>query len=131
MMFCTNHEDGLILMANEMHKVWMNIVELERNGQGVLFELDFPHKVLGDGNLEREIRKIIEGNGPGGVLLEQLLAELIEHYGISYSSRDYTEKLKVMENEQIIISRKPEYTATNKKATSMDYKKYIIRLKSL
>jgi three-Cys-motif partner protein len=131
MIFCTDHADGLILMADEMNKVWKSIVEQERRGQGVLFEFDFPSTMADGINLEGNISRVIGSGRGGNISLKQLFVQLIEHYGISYSLREYKEKLREMENKQVRILRTPEYTPTGKKATSMDYNsnRYSIRLK--
>ena len=63
------------------------------------------------------------------LLLKELLIKLIEKYGISFSETEYKNKIKELENESIIIDRKPEYTKTGKKATSLDYGEYTIHLR--
>jgi hypothetical protein len=128
MIFCTNHADGLILMADEMNKVWKNIVEQERCGQGVLFEFDFPCAMKDGNSLENIMLEIIGSDRHIGISLKQLLIQLIKHYGISYSIKDYTEQVIEMEKQNRIL-RIPEYTTTGKITTSMNYKKYTIRLK--
>jgi hypothetical protein len=131
LIFGTNHEDGLILMTNEMNKGWKRILEQDRAGQRVLFDIEFPDSSLCEGfNLEDDILAIIKKTN-GELLMKELIVKLIQKYGISFSEKVYIQKLKKMENSKIEIERIPEYTPGGRRAISMDYTKYkiILRLK--
>ena len=41
LIFGSNHEDGLILMADNMNKKWKQMLENQRGGQQVLFDFEF------------------------------------------------------------------------------------------
>lgn len=64
LIFGTNNQDGLILMADNMNKKWKQILDHQRHGQTVLFEYDFPDMVLMNGfNLEEDIVANLKENG--------------------------------------------------------------------
>lgn len=132
LIFGTNHEDGLILMADMMNKVWKKILEQDRNGQGVLFDIEFPDlSLLKEFNLEKEVLSMIR-NCKSELPMKKLIVNLIEKYGISYSGKEYSDKFKKLEEgKKIEIVREPRFTQTGKLATSLDYSKYkiILRIK--
>ena len=129
LIFGTNNQDGLILMADNMNKKWKELLNTLRRGQQVLFEYEFPDlSIQPNFDLKENILQILaEYKKP--LLLKELLIKLIEKYGISFSETEYKNKIKELENESIIIDRKPEYTKTGKKATSLDYGEYTIHLR--
>lgn len=125
LIFGTNNQDGLILMADNMNKKWKRILEDERGGQSVLFEYDFPDLSLVNGfNLEEDIVTNLKEQG-GSMLLKDLIVKLIQKYGISFSENYYKSMIKKM---PVRIDRNPECTPTGKKATSMDYNDYEIQV---
>ncbi len=129
LIFGTNHDDGLILMANQMNKGWKRILEHERDGQDVLFEYIFPDMTVFKGvDLEDGIVEMIRNSG-NEILLKMLIVNLIQEYGISFSEAEYIQKFKEMEGDKLIILREPEFTRTGRRASSMDYDKYKITLK--
>ncbi len=107
LIFGTNNQDGLILMADNMNKTWKQILENQRHGQSVLFEYDFPDLSLFNGfNLEEDIVVNLKENG-GSLLLKDLIVKLIQKYGISFPETHYK---NVIKNMPVKIDRKPEYT---------------------
>lgn len=125
LIFGTSNQDGLILMADNMNKKWKKILDDERGGQVVLFEYDFPDLSLGKGfDLEQDIITILKKQS-GSILLKDLIVKLIQKYGISFSESHYK---KVIKSMPVRIVRNPEYTRTGKKATSLDYNEYEIRV---
>lgn len=125
LIFGTNNQDGLILMADNMNKKWKQILENQRYGQAVLFEYDFPDVSLFNGfNLEEDIAANLKEHG-GSLLLKDLIVKLIQKYGISFSESHYKHVIK---NMPVKIDRKPEYTPTGKKAVSLNYDDYEIRV---
>lgn len=129
LIFGTDHVDGLILMVNRMNKVWNKILQEERMNQNVLFEYIFPDmSVIKKYDLEEDIISLIKSNG-NAILLQNLLSSLIERYGITFSQKEYNDKIKKMEGKKILIERNPENTPTGMKALSMDYNKFIIFLR--
>ncbi|MBL7085829.1 MAG: three-Cys-motif partner protein TcmP [Candidatus Cloacimonetes bacterium] len=126
MVFGTNHEDGLILMADNMNKKWKKILDVDRKGQLVFFEEFSDESILGCIDLNEGIIEIIKQAGK--IELKQLIVNLIVKYGISFSESEYKKKLKELEGNIVKIEREPATTPTGKKATALDYKKYNIKV---
>jgi three-Cys-motif partner protein len=130
LIFGTNHFDGLILMVNEMNKAWKRILEDERGGQRILFEeFNFPDMtIIKNFNIKNDIMRLL--NQKTEIIYNDLLIKLIKKYGISYTEKEYRDKIKCFEKEgKIFIRRDPEFTKIGKKAQSWNYKKYKIYLK--
>ncbi len=126
LIFGSNHEDGLILMADNMNRKWKEMLEKGRNYQGVLFEFEFPDLALLKGfDIRKDILDSLPANGTR-ILLKNVIAGLIMKYGITFSEPEYKQKIKEMENVALYIDRDPAYTPkTRKPVTSMDYKYHI------
>jgi len=128
LIFGTNFDDGLLLMADKMSRTWKDFVIQDRGGQKVLFdELDFPDYIVSEGsNLDEVIWKLL--SEPQN--LKELFIKLFEIFGIAYSQADLRKHCKKMEeNKSIIVQRIPDRTPTGRKAISYDYEKYNIILK--
>jgi len=106
MIYCTNHEDGLLLMANNMALRWKEFRERVRP-QGVLFEMDFPENVvgIGVGNVRAKIINHLTNRTP----LKNLLVRLVLDFGVSFSLSELKNVMKELEKEnQIIVTRIPD-----------------------
>lgn len=130
LIFGTNHEDGLILMADNMNKKWKEMLEKERNNQEVLFEFEFPDLTRLKGfNIDQDILASLPPNGKH-ISLKKVIVNLIMKYGITFSEKEYKQKIKEMGKTIFYIDRNPAYTPKTKKpATSMDYNNYEITLR--
>lgn len=130
LIFGSNHEDGLILMADNMNKKWKEMLEKERNNQEVLFEFEFPDLTRLKGfNIDQDILASLPPNGEN-ILLKKVIVNLIMKYGITFSEKEYKQKIKEMGNTILHIDRDPAYTAqTRKPVTAMAYNKYKITLR--
>lgn len=131
LIFASNHEDGLILMADNMNKKWNEIVAIQRGGQQVLFDYEFPDLALLKGfDLHKDILALVSAKS-SGIPLKSLIVELIQKYGITFSESDYKKKIRSMEqNSDLLIDRDPPLTKkTGKPATSMDYGEYKITIR--
>jgi hypothetical protein len=63
-------------------------------------------------------------------MLKEIIVELIQKHGITFSVSEYIKKIKQMEQSpDLVIDRIPPLTPMGKKATSMDYDKYKITIK--
>lgn len=127
LVFGTNSEDGLLLVADKMSRTWKGFVERERQGQQALFEeIDFPDEtIIGIGKPNEVISDTLSTPHE----LKQLLVNLVEKYGICYSETELKDYCKRMEKDGVIIvKREPSRTPTGKTATSWDYNKYKIIL---
>jgi len=130
LIFGSNHEDGLILMAYNMNKKWNEIVEIQRRGQQVLFDYEFPDMTQQQGfDLQKDIKDLVSVK-PEGILLKNLIIVLIQRYGITFPEKYYKDKIVEMETTGLVrIDRQPSATKTGKPATSMDYGKYRITVR--
>lgn len=119
--FGTNHEDGLLLMADNMNKRWDQFREEAHNNQSFLFECDFPDttKLYDCWHVEEKIFSLIDND----IELKELLIKLVQIYGISFSTTDYKKYLKDMENNQLEVKRIPATTPTGKPSKSWDHTK--------
>jgi len=126
MVFCSNHDDGLILMAQNMNQKWKKFIEKENENENFLFN----HYIFPDINPNnRNIKDTILGKIDNGILLKELIVSLIQEYGISYSETEYKKNIKELEQQEIIVvNREPFFSETGKKATSLDYDKYEIMI---
>lgn len=129
LMYGSNHRDGIILMADNMSRKWKELRDIQRGGQKVMFEYEFPDPSIKPGfNLNEGILDILkEYKRP--IPLGELLIKLIENYGIAFSKKEYDVKMKEMEGKQILIDRTPANTEKGKKAISLDYRKYEITVR--
>jgi hypothetical protein len=128
LVFGTNSEDGLLLVADKMSRTWRDFDERERKGQQLLFdEIDFPdEKSIGLQEPEEAIWDFLSTP----LDLKILLVKLIEKYGICYSEsklKDYCKKM--VKDGEIIVTRDPSKTPTGKSSSSWEYKKYKITLR--
>ncbi len=132
LIFGSNHQQGMILMADNMSRIWKESKNVLRGGQRVLFEYEFPDPSIQLGfDLKEGILNILKKRNKS-LLLQGLLVELFENYGIAFSKKEYEGKIKEMDGNQIIIDREPALTKGGKKATALDYREYkiTVRLKS-
>lgn len=119
--FGTNHADGLLLMTDNMNKRWSQFREEARNNQSLLFECDFPDatKLHDCWHIEEKIFSLIDKD----IELKELLVKLAQIFGISFSTTDYKQYLKGMENNRLEVKRIPATTPTGKPRTSWDHTK--------
>jgi three-Cys-motif partner protein len=133
LIFGSNHEDGLILMADNMNKKWNEIVENQRGGQQILFDYEFPDLAFLKGfDLKKDIIGTVTGN-VSGIPLKTLIVKLIQKYGITFSESHYKKTIRQMEKDNLLkIDRVPPVTPnSNKPATSMDYGEYRITVRPI
>lgn len=115
----TNHADGLLLMVDNMNKRWADFRADARNHQSPLFECDFPDpsKQQDCWNIDDKICSYIDCE----IDLRELLEKLVQDLGISFSTSEYKDHLKKMENDRIVVTRVPPTTATGKQSKSWDH----------
>lgn len=130
LLFGSNHPDGLILMADNMNKKWKEILAKERGKQGVLFEFEFPDLTLYKGfDVKREIMNCLPETGKE-ILLKSVIVKLIMKYGITFPEKEYIQKIREMENQELLVDRFPPLTEKSRKPVrSYDYDKYQITLR--
>lgn len=119
MIYGTNHEDGLLLMADNMARRWKEFRERVRP-QGLLFEMDFPEQTAKGGvdDVREHIVEVLDRRTP----LKALLVQLVRSFGVSFSLSELTTLMKTMANENDIkVIRVPEKAASGKPITGWDY----------
>lgn len=127
LIFGSNHEDGLILMADNMNKKWKQMLENQRGGQQVLFDFEFSGVPADE--LHKNILSLVTEKS-SGVPLRELIVKLIQKYGITFSESEYQKKIRQMEQDSdLIVDRVPATTPKGKPATAMDYGKYKITVR--
>lgn len=111
--FGTKHADGLLLMVDSMSKRWEEFRDQARAGQSYLFEMDIPEPSILSEYLDYE--KAIPAMISNEIELKVLLVQLIQRYGISFSTRQYKDYLKRLEeNHTIEVRREPERSPSGK-----------------
>lgn len=130
LIFGSNHEDGLILMADNMNKKWKEILAKERDKQDVLFEFEFPDLALYKGfDINKDILSCLPETGEK-FSLKSVIVKLIMKYGITFPEKEYIQKIREMEKRELFVDRFPSLTEKQKKpVTSYDYHKYQITLR--
>ena len=127
----TNHEHGCLIMADNMFGKWQILQEMQRQGQGTLFEEDFNNSIINEAEVQKTILSHVAKNEK--ILLEEFIAGYFMENGIICSTKNIKNVLHDFESKQKIkIHRTPEYTKTGKKSTFMEsnnnQKVYIERL---
>jgi three-Cys-motif partner protein len=130
LIFGSDHEDGLVLMADNMNKKWTEIVAIARGGQQALFDYEFPDLSLLKGfDLFADILRLVAMK-PSGMPLRSLIVGLIQKYGISFSESQYKKSIRQLEEKgMLLIDRVPARTPKGKPAVSMDYGEYRITVR--
>ncbi len=134
LIFGTNHKDGLILMSDEMNKAWNKFLEIERKGQGELFEYDYPEFLIRNTHINDDdlIKTILnQFVNKKNIEYKELIVSLINKFGISFPQKKYNEILKKMENSLLEIVRIDKKTGMLQQSSSFDTKKYEIMIKEI
>ncbi|MBC8478749.1 three-Cys-motif partner protein TcmP [bacterium] len=119
MVYCTNHTDGLLLMADNMALRWKEFREGARP-QDLLFEMDFPERsaTIGTVDLQNEIIK----QTTSSMLLKDLLVQIVGVFGVSFSFSEIKDLLKTLEKkEQIKVVRIPDTGPSGRKFRGWDH----------
>lgn len=124
LIFGTNNIDGLVLMADNMHKKWAMIINGPETMQPSLFA-DLSGE---DWKLKESILGFLPKDGTP-IRLERLLINLIEKQGILFSPPAYNKKLKEMKDKEVLIEWNPARTPIGRKPTALDYKRYKIEVR--
>lgn len=126
LIFGSNHPDGMILMADNMSRIWKELKNVQSVGQKALFEYDFPDTSIQPGfDLKEGILNVLKKQKKP-ISLQELLVELFGNYGIAFSRTEYEGKIRAMEGNQILVDRDPAVTEKGRKATALNYRKYKI-----
>lgn len=143
LVFGTNHEDGLILMANNMSRRWKEIIENEREGQVSMFDImDDTNKTKYCNLYEYPDFEKEKGYDPRKDILDILVSHndylplktliilMIKKYGISFTDKKYIDIVKKLQSDNIVdVLRYPSKTPTGKLSRSFDYNKFDIKVR--
>lgn len=119
MIYGTNHEDGVLLMADNMNKRWREFRDRVRP-QSVLFEMDFPEQSVGMGleDVQTEILTQLDSQ----TSLKHLLVKLVQVFGVSFSLSKLKDVMKRLEKEnQITVIRTPDKGPSGRPITGWDH----------
>ncbi len=123
MIFCTNHLDGFMIMADNMHKKWIEMNNAPKDNQLLLFYFTPRVKV--------DIDKFINASIPKNtkVLFKDVLISVVDNFGIIKSVAEYTDCIKTIIKAQGISAEwVPPRTPTGRIPSSYNYKEYDIFL---
>lgn len=112
MIYGTNHDDGLFLMADNMNNRWREFRDRVRP-QPVLFEMDFPETqpCVADKDVEERILSLLDEK----TALSGLLVSLIDTFGVSFSTIELKNRIKKLEKEKrLVVTRLPAKNESGK-----------------
>lgn len=117
----TNHEDGCLIMADNMFKRINEAAVRQRGGQLSLFDLDSEGQIEDLTKVESELKELISEES---IHLSPLLCMYFTNYGITTKSSTICDILLDFEKQGLIeITRNPALTPTGKKSTFMKEEK--------
>ncbi|WNY25353.1 three-Cys-motif partner protein TcmP [Methanolapillus millepedarum] len=117
MIHATNHEDGCLLMNENMYNRWQTkILKLQSGGQQKLFPEDSENNIIDYDFIKSKLLEMVKSNeDESGIEINILLAEFISKHGARYSTKDIRDQVKILDNEnKIEIFRVPAKTKTGK-----------------
>lgn len=122
MVFASNHPHGALLMIDNM-VACNNQIQEDAHGQQLwLFDYDYEKQ-----NCFNDLFTFIPSSFQS---LQDTYINFYQKKGIKYYSKDLNKAIKEMENQNLIeVYRKPSFTPTGRKVTSLDYKKYLIYIR--
>jgi len=114
MIHATNHEDGCVLMVDNIHNRWQALKDIQNNNQLSLFNEDFENQYIDDNMINDKVVATV-ANYPGKIPINVFLAEFFVNNGVICSTGKVIDVLKQLEKEnQIIVDRLPEKTKSGK-----------------
>lgn len=117
MIYATNHEQGCVLMNDNMCKRWEALEDIQNLGQMTLFTQDAENNIIDEEQLMillcEEIKYYIQYTD-----LNVFYANFFLKICVKYTSRDVAKQLKKLEKDKYIqVERYPELSPTGKKST--------------
>lgn len=112
MFFVTNHNEGCLLMVDNMFRRSKESQISRNNGQICLFSLDVEGELINDEEIAQKILSMITNKE---IRLNDLLSSFFVEFGIVADSKKVKEILKKYEENNIInIRREPMFTSKGK-----------------
>ena len=111
MIHVSNHEDGCILMADNMFSRSDELfVQIQNHGQLSMFGHDVQNNVVDEDDIKRKMKCFLS-NFPQGMTADKLIASFFTEYGVLCKSGIIKKLWKTMENAgEILVERMPATT---------------------
>lgn len=118
MIHVSNHEDGCLLMADNMFSRSDELfVEVQNQGQLSLFDFDVQGKEVDTDGIRQKMECFLQ-NFPDGMTADKLIAAFFTEYGVLCKSGTIREIWKDMERcGSIIVTRNPATTSMGRPST--------------
>lgn len=117
MIYATNHEQGCVLMNDNMCKRWEALEDIQNSGQISLFAQDVDNNVIDETQLYDLLIERIKGCC-NFTNLNVFYANLFMDIGVKYASGDVAKQFKIIEKSNIIeVERFPKTSSTGKPTT--------------
>lgn len=111
MVFATNHNDGIILMDDNMCKRFDELIELQNNGINTLFQENTENEIITEDSICKDLLSVIDYTN---ISYFTLFIRYIKRFGLMKTSI-INKCLKKLElNGTIIIEREPHMTPTGR-----------------
>ena len=116
----TNHEDGCVLMNDNMCHRWEVLKKTQRGKQQTLFQEDVENEIIDPETITDEMLKMINKDFKDYTNLNVVLATYISLSGVQCSTADMNTFLRNLEDgKKIDIRRSPSVTKSGKPAAFM------------
>lgn len=117
MIHATNHEDGCLLMNDNIYNRWQTLREIQTNNQPSFWNVDTNNKIIDNEEIKRKLKDHLSAFiefKPVNVVL----ASFATKYGVLISTGDMRNILSYLENTGAIeVLREPATTSSGKKST--------------
>ena len=122
MIHATNHEEGCILMNDNICKRWEALQNVQSSGQLSIFSEDIENNIIDKEEIRKDIINSFRYNDEF-VNLNKFLAEFVSRHGVKCCTSEIKEQLKILEREKKIeVKRYPPKTPTGKISAFWDCK---------
>lgn len=128
MIHATNHEEGCLLMIENMGKRQEAMKCLQRGVQSTLFNEDVENRIIDLEQVEDDVVKALKQNCTVNTALNEFLCNFFVEKGLVCNKKDVIDVLKKLErSKKITVKRDPAYTKDGKPKTSytQDKKQYV------
>lgn len=122
MIHATNHEEGCILMNDNICKRWEVLQDVQSGGQLSMFSEDIENKSFDEVKIRKDLLKVV-GCISDFTNLNIFLAEFVSSFGVRCCTSEIKEQLKILEKDKKIeVKRSPPKTTTGKISSFWDCK---------
>ncbi len=128
MIHATNHEEGCLLMIENMGKRQEAMKYLQRGVQSTLFDEDVENNIIDLEQVENNVVNALKQNCTVDTALNEFLCNFFVEHGLICNKKDVIDILKKLEkSKKITVKRDPASTKDGKPKTSytQDRKQYV------